>query len=79
MGSLTGAASPCRGDAVTRMSRKSELPTKTCVACGRPFAWRKKWARDWESVKYCSQRCREAPQPAAAETRQRDKDGLPPK
>ncbi|MDX2237587.1 MAG: DUF2256 domain-containing protein, partial [Hyphomonadaceae bacterium] len=26
--------------------------------CGRPFAWRKKWARDWEAVKYCSDRCR---------------------
>ena len=26
--------------------------------CGRPFAWRKKWARDWESVVYCSERCR---------------------
>ena len=31
---------------------------KVCAACGRPFAWRKKWARDWENVKYCSQRCR---------------------
>lgn len=38
--------------------RKTSLPTKTCVACGRPFAWRKKWARDWESVRYCSERCR---------------------
>ena len=26
--------------------------------CERPFAWRKKWARDWESVRYCSERCR---------------------
>ncbi|MFM9939735.1 MAG: DUF2256 domain-containing protein [Hyphomicrobiaceae bacterium] len=26
--------------------------------CGRPFAWRKKWSRDWEEVKYCSDRCR---------------------
>ncbi|WP_372708073.1 DUF2256 domain-containing protein [Brevundimonas sp.] len=37
---------------------KSDLPQKTCVACGRPFSWRKKWARDWESVKFCSDRCR---------------------
>uniref|UniRef100_A0A939MHG6 DUF2256 domain-containing protein n=1 Tax=Bradyrhizobium barranii subsp. barranii TaxID=2823807 RepID=A0A939MHG6_9BRAD len=28
-----------------RMRRKSELPTKICAACGRPFAWRKKWAK----------------------------------
>ena len=38
--------------------RKAELPVKTCVACGRPFAWRRKWARDWEEVRYCSERCR---------------------
>jgi hypothetical protein len=43
------------------MRSKADLPTKTCVACGRPFAWRKKWRRDWDQVKYCSQRCREAP------------------
>ncbi|MDW8352529.1 MAG: DUF2256 domain-containing protein [Anaerolineae bacterium] len=37
--------------------RKSDLPTKTCPICGRPFVWRKKWARDWEQVIYCSERC----------------------
>ncbi|NCP82676.1 MAG: DUF2256 domain-containing protein, partial [Rhodoferax sp.] len=21
-------------------------------------AWRKKWERDWDNVKYCSERCR---------------------
>jgi hypothetical protein len=40
--------------------RKPHLPTKTCRVCGRPFAWRKKWARDWERVVYCSERCRRA-------------------
>ncbi len=34
------------------------LPTKTCPVCGRPFTWRKKWARDWEQVVYCSDGCR---------------------
>ncbi|MDP8567995.1 DUF2256 domain-containing protein [Methylophilus aquaticus] len=24
------------------------------------MAWRKAWARDWEHVKYCSERCRRA-------------------
>ena len=38
--------------------RKSDLPTKTCKACGRPFAWRRKWAKVWEEVRYCSDRCR---------------------
>ncbi|MDZ7895754.1 MAG: DUF2256 domain-containing protein [Sphingobium sp.] len=41
-----------------KMRPKSQLPTKTCAACGRPFTWRKKWARDWENVLYCSDRCR---------------------
>jgi hypothetical protein len=31
-----------------KMVRKGDLP----------FAWRKKWARDWENVRYCSDRCR---------------------
>ncbi|MHB8950736.1 MAG: DUF2256 domain-containing protein [Rhodoferax sp.] len=47
-----------------KMRKKSDLPSKTCPACGLPFAWRKKWARDWEQVIYCSERCRRA-QPAA--------------
>ncbi|MBX9584715.1 MAG: DUF2256 domain-containing protein [Gemmataceae bacterium] len=38
--------------------KKADLPTKACAACGRPFAWRKKWARDWDNVKFCSDRCR---------------------
>lgn len=33
------------------------LPTKTCAHCKREFAWRKKWERDWASVKYCSRKC----------------------
>ena len=31
---------------------------KPCVTCGRTIEWRKKWERDWESVRYCSERCR---------------------
>ncbi|MBB3940188.1 hypothetical protein GGR39_001838 [Novosphingobium fluoreni] len=40
--------------------KKPNLPTKTCPACQRPFAWRKKWERDWDNVKFCSERCRRA-------------------
>jgi len=40
------------------MRRKSDLPSKLCPVCQRPFVWRKKWERDWEQVKYCSERCR---------------------
>ncbi|WP_438971297.1 DUF2256 domain-containing protein [Methylophaga sp.] len=38
---------------------KAFLPHKICVVCERPFRWRRKWQRDWEQVKYCSQRCRQ--------------------
>ncbi|RTL64620.1 MAG: DUF2256 domain-containing protein [Hyphomicrobiales bacterium] len=38
--------------------KKQDLPSKICATCGRPFTWRKKWARDWDSVRNCSDRCR---------------------
>jgi len=47
------------------MRKKSELPTKLCARCALPFTWRKKWARDWEQVKYCSERCRRGAGPAS--------------
>jgi hypothetical protein len=37
---------------------KRDLPVKNCAHCGRPFSWRRKWARDWEDVRYCSDGCR---------------------
>jgi hypothetical protein len=40
------------------MRRKGDLPAKTCAVCGRPFAWRKKWAAVWHDVRYCSAACR---------------------
>lgn len=39
---------------------KAALPSKPCVACGRPMSWRRKWARNWDEVKYCSDACRRA-------------------
>lgn len=38
--------------------KKPNLPEKICARCGRPFAWRKKWARDWDQVRFCSDACR---------------------
>ena len=38
--------------------KKQNLPTKMCPTCDRPFTWRKKWERDWENVKYCSDKCK---------------------
>ena len=31
---------------------------KTCASCGRTIEWRRKWARSWDDVKYCSDACR---------------------
>ena len=33
-------------------------PPKVCARCGRSITWRKKWARDWDQVRYCSKACR---------------------
>ena len=39
---------------------KQALPSKPCAVCQRPMTWRKRWARDWANVKYCSEACRKA-------------------
>jgi len=38
--------------------KKSHLPEKICPVCKRPFTWRKKWKKNWNEIKYCSERCR---------------------
>lgn len=35
-------------------------PSKTCARCGRTVEWRKKWALDWDQVRWCSDACRRA-------------------
>ncbi|MDB9774601.1 DUF2256 domain-containing protein [Vicingaceae bacterium] len=45
------------------MVKKGELEGKICLQCNRPFQWRKKWAKDWANVKYCSERCRRTKTP----------------
>ncbi len=42
------------------MTGASALPTRRCAGCGRTITWRKKWQRDWESVRWCSDACRRA-------------------
>jgi hypothetical protein len=37
---------------------KAALPHKPCAACGLTMTWRKKWAKQWAEVKYCSERCK---------------------
>jgi hypothetical protein len=38
--------------------KKEHLPKKTCPVCKLPFSWRKKWQKNWDNVKYCSEKCR---------------------
>lgn len=38
--------------------KKQHLPEKICMTCGLPFSWRKKWKKNWNNVKYCSEKCR---------------------
>ncbi|WP_345531976.1 DUF2256 domain-containing protein [Viridibacterium curvum] len=38
---------------------KQCLPSKPCVHCGRSMSWRRSWAKNWDAVKYCSERCRQ--------------------
>ena len=36
----------------------AEPEPKICAACGRAFHWRRRWAKTWHSVRYCSDACR---------------------
>lgn len=38
----------------TYKGNKRYLPSKLCAVCGREFSWRKKWEKNWDEVKYCS-------------------------
>ncbi|WP_342351309.1 DUF2256 domain-containing protein [Ectothiorhodospira mobilis] len=49
---------PARKHGPPMRHMKPNLPTKICPVCGRPFTWRRKWARVWDEVRYCSERCR---------------------
>ena len=33
---------------------------KICTLCGRSFEYRKKWKKNWDVIKFCSDRCRTA-------------------
>ncbi|MFO0373705.1 MAG: DUF2256 domain-containing protein [Alphaproteobacteria bacterium] len=43
---------------MARSNSKQFLPKKICPVCLRPFSWRLKWKKNWETVKYCSQKCK---------------------
>jgi hypothetical protein len=73
-----GASTGSNGDRVV-LDRGVYKKAKDCEHCSRIITWRKKWERDWASVKYCSGSCKaaamaatkkakRAPAPAAAKT-----------
>lgn len=41
-----------------RRTKQSTPPDKTCASCGRRIEWRKKWEKNWDDIKYCSDACR---------------------
>jgi hypothetical protein len=45
-------------DKLRKPEHETPRKTKICQSCGRTFAWRKQWARDWDAVRYCSDGCR---------------------
>ncbi|MFY8027237.1 MAG: DUF2256 domain-containing protein [Actinobacteria bacterium] len=38
--------------------KKENLPSKICARCGREMVWRKSWAKNWDEVRYCSEKCK---------------------
>lgn len=40
------------------MKKKSPPESKICESCGRTIEYRKKWEKNWNSIKYCSDECR---------------------
>lgn len=47
------------------------MESKPCVVCGRTIEWRKKWARTWLEVKYCSEGCRSRKRQSTDDTLER--------
>lgn len=43
------------------IERGNDMPRieRICTVCGRSIGWRRKWARDWDSIQYCSDACRQ--------------------
>ena len=45
-------------DRVRKAEKTTPHKDKLCKTCGRTFSWRKRWEKDWDIVKYCSDACR---------------------
>jgi hypothetical protein len=56
----------------TETPRTPDIPDKTCASCGRRIEWRRKWAANWDEVRYCSDACRRRGVTAADEQLEND-------
>jgi hypothetical protein len=45
-------------DKIRKREPETSKLEKICKTCGRTISWRKKWEKDWDMVKYCSDACR---------------------
>ena len=54
------------------MDRGVKKQAKDCLYCKKEFTWRKKWADNWDDVKYCSQACKKLAKVAADELTKKD-------
>jgi hypothetical protein len=45
-------------DRKPKPERQTPHQDKLCKTCGRTFSWRKKWEKDWDVIKFCSDACR---------------------
>jgi hypothetical protein len=55
------SAAFCRQDeCIHGRERDNDMPRieRICTVCGRSIGWRRKWARNWDNIKYCSDACR---------------------
>jgi len=43
---------------IVKTIKKENFPSKECQHCKRNVVWRKKWSKNWDQVKYCSEKCR---------------------
>jgi len=53
-------------DRKPKFERTTPHKDKLCKTCRRPIQWQKKWAQDWDIIKYCSDACR-GHQPGSAD------------
>ena len=47
-----------KGSSAKIMDRGTLKEFKYCGQCKKIMVWRKKWSNNWDTVKYCSKKCK---------------------